>query len=169
MSRIRLTWEVHFLRIQFGLALLTGIGLFAWYRWFNGWNDIHAILTGNRAAVYGALASIWGSLLGFTITAVSIVLGFAASERMAIMRSSDHYETLWRVFTLAIRVLGLATVAALIGLVYDRDSAPHPWALLLCAVTTVLAIMHLMNCVWVLEQVVRIVTAPSKARPGDET
>jgi hypothetical protein len=77
---------------------------------------IAQILDSQRGTVYGTLASIFGSLLGFVITTVSIVIAFATHERLAIVRASEHYPTLWKVFMSSIRVLGIATVVAFLGL-----------------------------------------------------
>jgi hypothetical protein len=153
-------WKVHFLFAEFCVAVLIGVGFAAWVIWFGGASFVAETLRGNRAAIYGTLASIFGSLLGFTITAVSIVLGYAANERLAIVRNSKHYPTLWKVFVAAIRALGIATMVALVALILDRDTAPAYFFLYVCVWSTSLAVLRLMRCLWVFEQVVVLVTGP---------
>jgi signal transduction histidine kinase len=160
-------WRVHFLGAELGVALALGAAFALWELALGGapWSD--ALLRGNRAAVYGALASLWGSLLGFTIAAVSIALGLAASDRLAIVRGSRHYATLWRVFIAAMRALALATIAALAGLVADRDAAPVHALLCLCVAAALLAALRVARTIWVFERLIAIVTRPPKARgPG---
>jgi len=117
---------------------------------------------GNRSAVYGALASIFGSLLGFVITAVSIVIGFTASDRLAIVRESKHYPKLWTSFTHTIKVLGLATLTSLAALIADRDANPQCLMAYVNFFATSLAVMLICRSVWALENVVAIVAKPSK-------
>jgi hypothetical protein len=162
-------WREHFLYAELGVAVFASIAFITWVDLWRGDQLVFETLRGNRGAIYGALASIFGSLLGFAITAVSIVLGFSSSKRLAIVRESKHYSTLWKVFTAAIRTLGLATAVALVGLVIDRDNAPNRQILYLCVFASSLAALRLARCVWVLENIIGLITAPSKARPSTET
>jgi hypothetical protein len=167
MSMLPQWWRARFLLVELLVAVLLALGFMAWAEHSAGATLVDATLKGNRSAVYGALASIFGSLLGFAMTAVSIVLGFSASERLAVVRDSRHYPTLWRVFLSAIKALGVATIAALIGLVFDRDSAPCRWVLYGCVLTAILAFLRLARCIWVLENIVSLVAAPPKAPSED--
>lgn len=160
-------WKVHFLAAEFGVAVFIGLCFATWMILFGGASLVEETLKGNRSAVYGALASIFGSLLGFTITAVSIVLGYVANDRLAIIRNSRHYTTLWKVFTSTIRALGLATIVALAALILDRDTAPNRLFLYFCVWASTLAVLRLIRCLWALENVIGLVTAPSPERLGD--
>ncbi len=112
-----------------------------------------------RGTIYGVLAGIFGSLLGFAIAAEAIVLSLSGSDKLSIVRNSKHYPTLWRVFRWTIRTLAVATVAALIALVLDRDKAPWMLWLYICAGFALLAAAQLARTIWVLEQVVSAVSA----------
>jgi hypothetical protein len=151
-------WRAHFLTVELGLAILLGAAVYVWGVRFEGSSTLHTILSGNRGAIYGALASVFGSLLGFAITAVSVVIGFASHDRLAIIRQSRHYPTLWRVFFAAIRALGLATLLALAGLVLDRDNYPRDWVLYLTTFASLLAVLRVARCAWILENVIDLVT-----------
>jgi uncharacterized membrane protein len=159
-------WKTHFLLAELGLSLVVSVAFAVWGVRFGGQALIEATLQGNRAAVYGAVASICGSLLGFTIASASIALGYASSDRLELVRDSQHYATLWRVFIAAMRALGAGTIVALVGLVLDRDGAPAPVLVYICAGTTVLAVLRVARCLWVFERVIALVTAPTKARAG---
>ena len=167
MKALAQWWKVHFLAAEMGLAVLAGVAFAVWAVWLGGQPLVDVALKGNRAAVYGTLASICGSLLGFTIAAVAIVLGYASSDRLAIVRESRHYLTLWHVFVAAMRAMGTATLVALVGLILDRDGAPVPVILYVCVGTTTLAALRLARCLWVLEQAIALVAAPSKEQVGD--
>ncbi|HUD05476.1 MAG TPA: hypothetical protein VMR18_00945 [Candidatus Saccharimonadales bacterium] len=78
-----------------------------------------------------------------------------------MLRNSVHYKTLWRTFTSTIRFLGLATLLALVALLGDRDTAPNRALMLLCAGSTLLAVLRVARSAWILEQTIRVVTVPS--------
>lgn len=166
MKSLRQFWRANFLPVEFAVALLLGLAFVIWSEILGGKGCLSYILTNNRAAIYGALASIFGSLLGFAITAVSIVLGFSQLDILAVVRNSVHYSTLWKIYISAMRVLAFATIVSLVGLVGDKDAAPHFWALYLAAVMALLAIVRVARCIWVLEKVIALVTAPPKERIG---
>ena len=167
MSLLPKWWRTHFLNAELGLAILCGAIFVAWVSLCAGGAILEDTLKGNRGAVYGALASIFGSLLGFAITAVSIMVGFSTDDRLTVVRESKHYPTLWKVFTATIRTLGFATVAALFGLILDRDNHPMNAALYLTVFASLLAALRLARCAWVLENVITLVTGVSKTRTAD--
>jgi hypothetical protein len=169
MKRLVRWWGVHFLLAELLVALAVALAFGVWHATPGGGRVVAATLAGNRAVVYGALTSLFGALLGFTIAALAIVLGYAFDNRLRLVRESPHYPTLWRVFIAATRALALATFAALLGLVLDRDRAPSPLILDLLVGATALAALRLARCLWVFEHIIGLITAPGigKAEPRD--
>ena len=163
MNRFRGWWRANFLACEFWLAALLAATFGLWAELCRTWPRVNGQLSGNRSEIYGALAAVFGALLGFTITSVSIVLGYADSDRLAIVRRSKHYPTLWKVFSSANKALALATASALIGLVLDRDADPVRWLLYLNVFATSLAAFRIARCLWVLERVIRLITTASEA------
>ncbi len=163
MKNITRVYGAHFLRIEALLAVLATVCFALWLERFDGFAAVQATLKGNRSAVYGALASVFGALFGFVVTAVAIVLGYAESERLAVVRASQHYTTLWKVFVAGIHALALATLIALLALIFDRDSSPSKVLLYCCAFASVLALFRVARTVWMLEKVIFLVT---KQRPS---
>lgn len=162
MNLLPLWWRRDFLRVEGYLALLLTLILIGLLEWRDSAAIIDTLLEHNRSALYGTLASIFGSLLGFTVTSASIILTFAAtSPRFRIVRQSRHYETLWKVFSATIRVLGAATLIALIGLLLDQDHSPNRWIFYLLIVTFTLACLRVARTVWVLEQTISLVASES--------
>lgn len=160
---LRERWAQEFLRYEFLTSILVTILFFLWFEYFSGQGLVDQVLDGNRSSIYGALAAIFGALLGFVITAVSIVIGYSASERLDIVRNSKHYPDLWKIFISAIRATALATMAALLGLVFDRDSSPSHWILYLNIFAFVLVLFRLGRSIWVLEQIINLLTRTVEA------
>jgi uncharacterized membrane protein YqjE len=156
-------WRKHFLWVELVIAVVVGVAATYWIIGRVGSRTIDTLLDHNRATVYAAFATLWGSLLGFVITAASIVLGLSGSESLAVVRGSSHYLTLWKVFTASIRALGLATLLVLIGLILDRDNRPNHVVFCLAIFGSVLATLRLIRCVWVIEKVIFLVARPQAA------
>jgi hypothetical protein len=167
MKRLVNWWKVNFLFAEFWLSVVVAVAFTLWATVGGGSAHIDTLLKGSKGTVYATLASIFGSLLGFTITAVSIVLSFSANEKLGLVRNSAHYPTIWRTFIASIRALGVATLASLVGLVLDRDNSPIHLVLYVAVWATTWAVLRLARTVWVFENVISIVTMPSKERPGN--
>jgi uncharacterized membrane protein YqjE len=110
--------------------------------------------------VYGAFASIFGSLLGFVIAAVAIALPFASDTRLAVVRLSNQNKTLWELFLAGTRALAGATLLSMIALVLDRDDNPHRWILIAVAFFTILACIRVARVVWALQHLVGLMIRP---------
>jgi hypothetical protein len=154
-------WRKNFLTVELCVAVLLSAGLLIWWRYGSGIRVLTEIVHGSRSQIYGTLASIFGSLLGFVITALSVVLGFSSADRLKILRGSSYYKQLWDVFTSAIRVLGFTTLIWLGALFFDRESAPKPLLFVFCLAFSFLAVLRLARCVWVLERIVEALTLKS--------
>jgi hypothetical protein len=156
-KKIKNYWDVHFLRLELLLSIAIGIGFGMWMYLFSGSQRVDTILSTNRGAVYGTLAAIFGALLGFVITTLSIIIGYLPNERFDFLRQSPHFPTLGKVLISTIRVLSVATIMMVVGLIFDRDSAPQHLILCLSVFIIILALFRLWRCIWVLENVIKII------------
>lgn len=161
MSLLPQWWRTHFLRAELLLAFFITVGLILFSEQQGGAAFIDPLLHGNRGALYGTLASIFGSLLGFTIAAASIVLASISSPRLRIVRQSRNAGDLWRIFSSTIRVLAVATLISLMGLLLDRDAAPSHWIFYLLLFVFSLACLRLARTLWVLEKTILLVASES--------
>lgn len=74
---------------------------------------------GERQTVYSALASTAGALLGFTITALAILIALPSSETVQALRRYAGWRTLFELLIAAIVLLGVMLVLSLVALVAD--------------------------------------------------
>jgi hypothetical protein len=153
------------------VVFVGGVGIYFWH----GHHAVLAVMRANRGPVYTALAAGFGSLLGFAITAVSIVLTVAGNERLAELRKEPAYRTLWRVFFVTIKVLGVATLIAFLALTADKDvpggaTDPTGWALwlvypvMVCLIASVILVRR---CVWALQELVMAMNPAVVATAGE--
>ena len=158
MKRLIGFWQVHFLGVELVAAgILTGV-LILWIEAFDRYGSVEEILRDNRTALYGVMASIFGSLLGFAITTTAIIIGFAQSPQLEVVRRSTHYPTLWKVLTSTIRWLGVALVVSIVAFVLDRDDDSVQLLSYVFVATGLVAGLRLARTVWVLENVIALIT-----------
>ena len=156
--RLVAVWKRHFLGLEAAVVLAL-VSFFAiWYYQFDGVSHISVLLSGNRANLYKTLATISATLLGFSLTSVSIAIGLVPREQLSLVRGSKHYSTLWKVFMHAIYSLGALTIWALVSLVADKDSAPVPWVVIPTLMFFGLSLFRVLRMVWVFKNLIQIVT-----------
>ena len=158
MSRIIRFRELHFLGLGMVYSILATCAFAAYLYIFKGTIAVDHILQDNRSAVYGTLATIFGSLLGFVITVLSIIIGYSTNAKFEFLKKTKHYKTLWAVLMKTIWALSLATGYMIIGLVFDRDNSTHDVILCLSIYPLALVFFRLKRCIWVLEKVIEIIT-----------
>lgn len=157
MKSITKWWGLHFLHLELIFVIVLTI-LITCLLEFGGYRDfLYEILDGNRSAMYGTLATIFGSLLGFTITAASVVMALFGTPRLKLVRESKHSDYLRVIFVAAIRTLGIGTIIALIGLLLDRDSAPMVMITYLLLFVFILTWFRVGRVIWVLEKTLKVV------------
>src|SRR2546429_7634824 len=110
--RLRDWWGRRFLAAELVAALVLTLLLAIWCSLFGGARQVDELIHGARIGLYGTLGAIFGSLLGFVIATLTILLGFSESPRLKVLRSSPHYPVLWRTLLSATKWLAFATLAA---------------------------------------------------------
>src|SRR5688572_11782627 len=98
MTAFRRHREAHVLGYDLVIALTFSAVVVTVIELLWGRSQVIQTLNGTRQGIYGALASIAGSLLGFSIATVSIVMGFIQAPQLQILRESRHHQTLYDVF-----------------------------------------------------------------------
>ena len=120
-------WRRHLLIVDTFAVIIAGLALLIWAYVFDGSTVIEATLENNRTPIYRTTASIAASLLGFSLTVISIVVGFSSYERLANIRKNEHYSTLWEIFFSTVTALAILLFVSFICLIFDRDKAPILW------------------------------------------
>ena len=108
----------------------------------------------NKNEVYSLIASIAGTLLGFIVTGVSVILAFSESEKLRLLKKSRHYKTIFIVYFSTIKWLALTTLISIIWIFTDVFML-YSFYLLIFAIT--IASLRMARCVWILEAIVEIV------------
>lgn len=157
MKKIKELYEINFLHIEGMLVLLVTCAIIIYCEIYDGKYVIENIVGDRCSNIYSTLAGILGALLGFAITAESIVIGLSGNDKLLILRKSPHYKTLWKVFTKTIRWLGIATLMALVGILVDKNGL---FSIVFYVFTYffLLAGVRLFRTIWVLENIIHLLT-----------
>jgi hypothetical protein len=156
MTVLRRHYETHVLGYDLVLALVFSAIVIVVIEQLWDRSQVIQTLNGTRQGIYGALASIAGSRLGYSITTVSIVMGFIQVPQLQILRESRHHQTLYAVFFSIIKYLALAVALPLVALLMDRATAPLIWVCYAVLAITAVATMRLYRSMWALEKVIQL-------------
>lgn len=115
---------------------------------------VESWLVTNKNDVYSLLASVAGTLLGFIITGVSVILAFSESEKLRLLKKSRHYKTIFVVYFSTIKWLALTTAVSIIWIFTDLFML-YSFYLLIFAI--IITSLRMARCVWILEAIVEIV------------
>lgn len=164
VGRIVAWWEDHFEVLEGLSAVFLAAAVAAWIYCGNGWAFIAPLLHDKRAAIYGTLAALLGSLLGFVIAAVAIVIGEA--DRLGFIRQAGQLPALFNVFRMSISALGIGTIIALVALVADGEPSPQRWVPPLVLFGCTLSFFRVRRAIWILKAVMRRAAGPNETESG---
>ena len=157
----------HFLTVDLGaaagatLALRLAASHAPAIRWF--WS---AMSSPSSSSLYGTLAGVTGTLLGFVITGLSVILALGQQPQFQILRESGQIRTVWRIYMETIAWLAGATVWSLTGmLLLEGGGASGQTASLVETALIAITGMRLYRCVWVLKEMLEIVLLSVSGHP----
>ena len=133
----------------------------SWTLTHRGKKDLLNLLDGSHATIYTTLATVDGALLGFMITASSIILGHLANEKFADFKKDVHYKTFWNTVTSSIKLLGLNTCLSVLALIFDRNTNPEIFLTDLVFGVTLLTIWRLFKAMRLMKLLLDIELIPS--------
>src|SRR5438046_2622337 len=123
---MRRRYERNFLMIECLVSVAITVLLVIGINRIYGEAAVMGALKGSRQALYTALASTGGSLLGFILTSVSVVMIFGQMPRFNLLRDKGRYNEAFGVYFQAIQWLAIATIWSILALLIDTDTAPKP-------------------------------------------
>lgn len=155
MNALKTRYEQHFLPAEsaFGVVLAGALALLTQ---FSGWwtaDQLVSTVSGDAGNVYQLVVTLSITLLGFVLTAVSVVLAWTGLEKFQVLRKSRHYHTLYDVFFSAIRWLAILGAVAFVGIFVESLVIVY-----LLAATLTVSALRIWRCIWALRWVTRIGT-----------
>lgn len=158
MKRLLRLAETNFLEVEFVISLAATILAIVLTERGEGLSFFLKASEQSRGTVFAALSAVFGSTLGFAITALSIIIGYAENQKLILLKKSPYYHQLWGIFTSAIKALALATLVTLLGLLFNGQDAPSRVIVFGSFFLSLLSLFRTWRVLWVLERIVRIVS-----------
>lgn len=109
------------------------------------------LMTKDGTAIYGAILSTAGALLGFAIAVITIVQGLVSARSLYTLRASADYGNFWLAFVWSIRSLGLLAILALVAIFVDHIGSVWLWVFVVVLASTIAAVIGLSRSVRTLE------------------
>jgi len=148
-------YKRHFLLAELIISIIFTIGIMVLVHFLWSHELLKSWIITNRNTIYPLIATIGGTLLGFVITGVSIILAFSESEKLRLLKRSKQYKTIFTIYFSTIKYLAITTIIAIIGLVVNDDFSVVIFYLLLWSVT--ISALRIWRCLWVLQSIVEII------------
>lgn len=147
-------YKRHFLEAEFLISVGVALIVIFYIRsiWSN--DDTISWIQANKKEIYPLIASISGTLLGFVITGVSIIIAFAESERLRLLKESNQYKTIYDIYFSTIRYLAITTLTPIIGMIVSNSEI---YILYFLIWSIIISSLRIWRCIWVLENIVEIV------------
>lgn len=125
------------------------------------------LLKGRRGDIYSSLVDLEGTLLGFALAALTIVLGYSQADRLSVLRASRHWGPLFSIYISAVRWSAIAVFSSLASLLFDDDSSPKLFLTCFCFSATTLTAYYVVRMLWVTERIVQVVISTGARNPGE--
>lgn len=124
-------------------------------------------LATDRGLVYSTLAAVAGAILGFVITAVTVMIAIIDRPRLQAISNSRPFPVLFLTWFEAIYVLGLTILASFIALLAETDQSPKPWLSFLVLALALVSASKVLRTIRLLKAVCLLAIKPIPAPPVD--
>lgn len=143
----------HLLLGDFLIVLVLCFVAYGSLYYFGYLDSLLARLDTSRSQYYSAISSIAGALLGFIITAISIIATISDIPKFKLLTGSPVYRELFNIFFDATYWLAGATIYALVALAFDSDKVPVKLITLLGLFIFTVSTARVWRCVNMLKKV----------------
>lgn len=162
--RITAVYKQWFMQIEFLLSVVMVALIYALRARATIVDVVVRTLESGGVSVYGGITNLAGTLLGFVIASLSIMIAIGRDDALVVIRGSGQLATLMRVFTSAITWLGVLTIWALSGMLGSERLRPSGVMVYGTIWLLVLSALRLYRCAWVLRNIVALLVTAYSAK-----
>lgn len=153
LRRMRDAYEAHFLCCDLIVSVILAVVLAYLYESFRAEGFLEAVAS---PELYGTIATIAGTLLGFVVTGLAVILSVGDSPALRVLRRSKRYPEVYSVFFGAGCCFAILMLLALTGMVLERSGPVAGWIPYMVTWGVLLCLFRLGRCFWVLHWVVKL-------------
>jgi hypothetical protein len=136
------------------VVVAASVSFTAWLYFYAGTSLVGADRS-LEMSLASSLVSVFGTMLGFVIAAVTFLFGLVDKEPFRVVRASHSYSDHWAIFRSAMRACAAATLASLVGAITVWIGKPPLWIVALVFATTLWLIARVARVLWVIEQMIK--------------
>lgn len=151
---LRKTYNRNFLKAELLISVAFSILFILVIKYFWSYEIIGEWISANRKEIYPLIATIGGTLLGFVITGVSIIIAFSESEKLRLLKQSKQYKTIFEIYFSTIRYLAITTMLPILGMIINDGLSVYILYFLIWSV--IISSFRMWRCLWILESIVEI-------------
>lgn len=152
--------EKHLLLADFLIAAISSLAVIGLALWYSTPIELAQLFNGSRGPMYTTIAAITGSLLGFILTAMSIIAVFVQTPRFEKLQNAGGVKQIFRIYMSATRWLSFTTVWIIVAIVLDTDERNQLHVTAATAFIVTITAMRVFRCVWALEEIIEVVSTP---------
>lgn len=151
---IKKVYKRRFLKMEFLISIVISVLIVCVMEYTWSSETIGHWISENEKDIYPLIATISGTLLGFVITGVSILLAFSESEKLKLLKRTKQYKTIFDVYFSTIKYLAVTTIIAIFGILINNRLAIVTLYILIWSV--IISSLRVWRCLWILESIVEV-------------
>lgn len=158
-------WYKHFLGYELLFSILLTLIIAILVVVLDYEDNVFTCISKSQQILYGSLTAVFGALLGFVITGLSILLTINSDNvGMKAFKESSRYKEVFKIFISTSRYLAITSFLSLIGLLYYGENITTFYKIvtMLIAWGVIITIFRVSRCIWVLEKIIDIIHPPKK-------
>lgn len=113
-----------------------------------------SLLSTDAGVIFGALLGLHGSLLGFVLAALTIIMGYSSSPQLRVLRDAGQLPNLFLVYLAGVRASAVAAVFSLLAMLAAGGTPIAEGLAWAVALTTALSLGRLARTLWITKNVV---------------
>lgn len=146
----------NFLRYELIISLVLGVLVICLIHNYWSEKDIQDWMLNNKAMFYSLLATISGTLLGFIITGISVIMSLSESPKLETAKKSTQFKKIFVVYFNTINYLAYTAILSIIGFLMNNEFI-NTYLLYVSIILVIISAFRVYRSIWVLKNMVDII------------
>lgn len=116
--------------------------------------ELNDIISASKNDIYTIVATVAGTLLGFILTSISIIVTFTEFDKLKLLKDTGYYDKLFGIYFATIKSLAITAIISVIGILLSSGAVIWFYMIL---ISTIVSGLLMWASIWALEMVISIV------------
>lgn len=157
-KKIKSNYERHFLGYDFLLAIIL-LMIFIWSINAKVINFDDFFLKDSRQKLYSSITSISGSLVGFIIASLAILVAFPENDSLKKLKISKRYSDIFVTFISTCKYLTVSLFLSMGTSILDKNTIISNCSLIFFYAnifSIIISTFRIFRCIWILENLLKL-------------